>query len=445
MLSMKLNKSARTILLLLIIFVFRSGIVTGQDKLVIASERDAISFAMKTNPDLSKARLDELKAASKVSEVYSENLVPTTNLNMIFTRSFKKQVLNIFGETFEIGSDNSILTQIEITEPIPVLGTPVFSGIRIAEYYQNIQAENVKRVEADIKNNVKRAYFAVLLAQSVNELNVVTQKNAEENLKVVEGRYRNGVATEFDLLRARVKLENILPNVSRSERNVEISRKALAKTMGIDVSENIEVIGQLGFDSTEVMENTSSIVRKITDGNVLVRQLALNKKINEELVKVDDANYLPKIFLFGNWTNSSNENDGTAINGYRFFNTLNAGVGLTWNLNLFRNSFKKEQSVIEVKKSEEDIRDIKQTLKLTSESAIIALDDAKQRIVSQKSTVDLAQKGVDLANKSYIAGVLTQIDVLDAELSLYQSRLGYLQAIYDYQVAKAEIEKLLEK
>jgi outer membrane protein TolC len=442
---MKFKPTPAYLFLMLIALVAASVSLQAQGKKVIASAEDAILVAMKSNAELSKAKIDELKAASKVSEVYSENLVPTTNLNMIFTRSFKKQVLNIFGETFEIGSDNSILTQIEVTEPIPILGTPVFSGIRIAEYYQNIQRENIKRVEADIKNNVKKAYYSVLLSQSVYDLNIITKQNAEENLKVVEGRYRNGVATEFDLLRARVKLENILPNVSRSERNVEISRKALAKTMGMDVSENLEVLGELGFDSTEVIENTSSIVRKITDGNVLVRQLTLSKKINQELVKVDNANFLPKVFVFGNWTNSSNENDGTAINGYRFFNTLNAGVGLTWNLNLFRNSFKKEQSVLEVKKSDEDIRDIKQTLKLTSESAIIALDDARQRIISQKSTVDLAQRGLDLANKSYLAGVLTQIDVLDAELSLYQSRLGYLQAIYDYQVAKSELEKLLEK
>lgn len=442
---MNFKPTAETLILLFMALVAGSVSLQAQDKKVIASAEDAILVAMKSNAELSKAKIDELKAASKVSEVYSENLVPTTNLNMIFTRSFKKQVLNIFGETFEIGSDNSILTQIEVTEPIPILGTPVFSGIRIAEHYQNIQRENIKRVEADIKNNVKKAYYSVLLSQSVYDLNIITKQNAEENLKVVEGRFRNGVATEFDLLRAKVKLENILPNVSRSERNVEISRKALAKTMGMDVSENLEVLGELGFDSTEVIENTSSIVRKITDGNVLVRQLTLSKKINQELVKVDNANFLPKLFVFGNWTNSSNENDGTAINGYRFFNTLNAGVGLTWNLNLFRNSFKKEQSVLEVKKSDEDIRDIKQTLKLTSESAIIALDDARQRIISQKSTVDLAQRGLDLANRSYLAGVLTQIDVLDAELSLYQSRLGYLQAIYDYQVAKSELEKLLEK
>lgn len=416
-----------------------------QDRIVLSNVNDAISIALKSNSDIKKAKLEELKAESKVSEVYSENLLPTLNLRMAFTRAFKKQVLNIFGENYEVGSDNSIATSLEATEPIPVLGTLVFSGIRIAEYYQNVQRENVVRIESEIRGNVKKAYYSVLLAQSVHELNLITQNNADENLKVVEARYRNGAATEFDLLRAKVKLDNIIPAVSRSERNLDISRKVLAKNIGMGVSDNIEVTGELEFDSTEVYENTESLVKKITDGNVLVRQLMLNKKINEELVKVDDAGYWPKLFLFANWTNSSNENDGTTVGGFRFFNTLNAGIGLNWNLNLFRNSFKKQQSVIEVKKSEEEIRDTKQTLKLTSESAFIALDDARQRIISQRSTVKLAERGLELANQSYVAGVLNQIDVLDAELSLYQSRLGYLQAIYDYQAAKAELEKLLEK
>lgn len=412
---------------------------------VIMSADDAIAVAMRNNAELEKAKLDELKAATKVSEVYSENLVPTADLRVLYTRSFKKQVITIFGETFEVGSDNAVVTSLNVTEPIPILGTPVFSGIRIAEYYEGVQKENVKRVEAEIKNNVRKAYYGVLLSEAVHELNLQTQRNAEENLKVVDGRYRLGVATEFDQLRARVKLENILPSVSRSERNLEISKKVLAKSMGIGVSDSIDVRGELGYDTTEVKISSVALVRKITDGNVLVRQLTLSKKINEELVRVDNASYWPKFFLFGNWTNTSNENDGTSIGGFRFFNTLSAGIGFSWDLNLFRNSYKKEQSQLEVRKSEEELRDTKDLLKLTSESAFIALDDARQRIISQRSTMELAEKGVDLANKSYIAGVLTQIDVLDAELSLYQSKLGFLQAVYDYQVAKAEIQKLLEE
>ena len=55
----------------------------------------------------------------------------------------------------------------------------------------------------------------------------------------------------------------------------------------------------------------------------------------------------------------------------------------------------------------------------------------------------LAERSVELANASYSAGVLNQIDVQDAELSLYNSRLGFQQSVYDYQVAKAELERLL--
>lgn len=439
------NRITIKFILLMTVILLTCSTAKPQGKYVISTADDAINYALRTNSELKKAKLDELIAEKKVSEVYSENLVPTLSFRMAFTRSFKKQVITIFGQTFEVGSDNAIVSSLEATEPIPILGTPVFSGIRIAEYYQNVQRENVLRVESEVKNNVRKAYYSVLLSQAVHELNLATKGNAEENLKVVEGRYRNGVATEFDLLRAKVKLENIIPSVSRSERNIEISRKVLAKSMGLDISEDLSVAGELGYDSTEVIQSTQEMVRRITQGNVLVRQLLISRKINEELVKVDEANYLPKVYLFANWTNTSNENDGTSIGGYRFFNTINAGLGLSWDLNLFRNSYKKEQSEIEVKKTEEEILSIRQTLKLTTESAVIALDDAKQRIISQKSTMDLAQKGLDLANESYRAGVLSQIDVLDSELSLYQSKLGYLQAIYDYQVAKAELEKLLEE
>jgi len=84
-------------------------------------------------------------------------------------------------------------------------------------------------------------------------------------------------------------------------------------------------------------------------------------------------------------------------------------------------------------------------LKLRAESSIIALEDAKERITSRRNTVKLAERALELANVSYQAGVINLLDVQAAELSLSESRLAFLQAIYDYQIAKAEIEKLLQE
>ena len=437
----KFTLTAFSVFLILI----QTGISEAQNSIVISSVDEALNLAMKNNSEVIRAKLDKLKADEKVSEVYSENLVPTITLNSRYFRTFKKQVIQIFGQTFETGADNNIINSLDITEPIPVLGTPVFSGIRIAEYYSKAQEENVTAVENDVKNNVKKAYYGVQLAKAVVDINTITLQNAENNFEVVNSKYKIGVATEFDYLRAKVKVDNILPVLSKSERNLEISTKILLNAIGLKTEDRLEVKGELTYDSTELFNTTDQIIDKISENNVAVRQLEIGNKISKELVTVDKANYMPKLYLFGAYNLSASSNDTRSLTNYPFFNSFNAGIGLTWDLNLFRNSYKVKQSEIEVKRNEEQIKDLKQKLRLTSESYIIALEDAKQRLISQKETIALAERGLELANASYRAGVLNQIDVQDAELTLYQSRLGYYQAIFDYQSAKSEIQKLLEE
>jgi outer membrane protein len=179
--------------------------------------------------------------------------------------------------------------------------------------------------------------------------------------------------------------------------------------------------------------------------NVAIRQLKLSKLINEQLVDVDYSNYLPKLYLFGQYSLQSSENDGRSISNYRFYNSIVAGIGLSWNLNIFSNGYKEDQSIIEVKKSEEQIVRTKELLKTQTESIFLKIEDAKNRIKSQGEIVATAERGYELANISYKNGVLNQIDVVDAELALSQVKLAYLQAIYDYLVARTELEQLLEK
>ncbi|HMS34368.1 MAG TPA: TolC family protein [Ignavibacteria bacterium] len=430
---------------IIIALLLLSSFSEAQQVPTINNLNEAISIALKNNSGIITAKLDMLKANEKVSEVYSENLLPTVTLNSRFQRAIRKQVFDIFGQKYEVGSDNSFSNLIDVTESLPILGTPVFSAIRIADYYSKTQQQNVTAAENDVKKNVKSAYYSVLLSKSIVEVNNLTKQNAEENYIAVEKKYRLGVATEFDYLRSKVRLDNSIPELSKSERNYEISRKILLNELGLKQQQDINVLGELTYDSTEVMQNTDYLIGKIAENYIEVKQLEVLRSINQELVKVDKANYLPKLFLFGQYTLFASENDGQPILDYRFNNTLFVGMGLNWNLNLFRNSYKVKQSELEVRKNDEQLAQLKQGLKLRSESALIAIEDAKERIISRKKTVELAERALQLANTSYQAGVINLIDVQAAELSLSESRLAYLQAIYDYQVAKAEIEKLLEQ
>lgn len=445
---MALNISVKTFFKIYVLVFLIPAISSNsyaQQVKVINNVEQAINLAFQNNSSIISAKLDKMKAQEKVSEVYSENLIPTVTLNSRFQRAIRKQVLNIAGQQFEVGSDNSFSNLIDVRESLPILGTPVFTAIRIADYYEKTQQQNITKTEIDVKKNVKAAYYSVLLSKSIVDINKLTQKNSEDNFTVVEKRYKIGTATEFDYLRAKVRLDNSSPQLSESERNYQISRKILLNEIGLKNQQDIEVQGELTYDSTEVMLTTDEMIDNIAKNNIEVRQLEVLRSINEELVKVDKANYLPKLSVFGQYTLFASENDGQPLMDYRFGNTLFVGLGLDWNLNLFRNTYKVNQSEIEVKKNNEQLAQLKQGLKLRAESSIIALDDAKERISSRKKTVQLAERALELANASYQAGVINLIDVQAAELSLSESRLAYLQAIYDYQIAKAEIEKLLEE
>jgi outer membrane protein TolC len=418
---------------------------TKTQNLKIFNLQEAISAAMKNNSDLQISRMEKLKADARINEVYAENLIPTITLNSRYTRNFKKQVFEMFGQKIEISTDNNIIHSFDISEPIPVLGTPVFSAVRIAEYYSRLQNESIRQTETNIKADVTKAFLNVLLLKEIIEVNKTSLSNAEENLRVVEARYKAGVNTEFDYLRAKVNTENIKPQLKQAENNLEIARKFLKNTIGIKTAENIDAVGSLSYDSTEILGNSDDLIRKISEQNVSIRQLKIGKLINEELHDIDGSGFLPKLYVFGQYSLNAQENDEKSFFKYRYYNSLAAGIGLTWNLNLLRHKYKEQQSEIEMKKSEEQIIKVKELLKTQSENVLLKIEDAKNRIIAQRQNIILSEKGVELANISFKSGVINQIDVLDAELTLSRVKLGYIQAIYDYLIAKTELEQLLEK
>lgn len=406
---------------------------------------DAVKISKEKNSNIRQAILDKLKAQDKVSEVYRDNLAPNFILNTRYTRNFKKPTFNIFGETFEIGADNELINTLELQYSIPVLGVPVFQGIRVAEFYEQMSEERVRSVTNTVKSQVRKSFYSTLLAKEVVEVNNQSLQNSINNLEVVEAKYRNGIVREFDYLRARVQVENNKPAVEKAINDLEISKLNLKNLIGLEQNEPIEIMGNLMYDNDEIMGSTDEILDKIISNNPDLRTLDLNKKINQEIVRVNEASYLPKLALFGQYQIGASENDDKSIPNWKFNNAVIGGVSLTWDLNIFRTEKVISQSVIDVKINEEQISNLKNQLRIQGESIILRMENAKSRIISQQENVNLAQRSLDLANTSFREGVLNQLDVLDAELQLSQSKLAFLQAVYDYQIAKSDLEELLEK
>jgi outer membrane protein TolC len=68
-------------------------------------------------------------------------------------------------------------------------------------------------------------------------------------------------------------------------------------------------------------------------------------------------------------------------------------------------------------------------------------DEARQRAAGQRLAVTQAQRGYEIASAQYREGLGSQLELTDAEVALRQSEFNYAQAVYDYLVARAQLDE----
>jgi outer membrane protein TolC len=86
---------------------------------------------------------------------------------------------------------------------------------------------------------------------------------------------------------------------------------------------------------------------------------------------------------------------------------------------------------------------LRQQVFLDVQQAYLTLRAAEEAIPTAKLGVEQAQENLDIANGRYAAGVGNPIEVTDAEVSLANARLAYIQALYADRVAQASLEKAM--
>src|SRR5574341_722613 len=95
-------------------------------------------------------------------------------------------------------------------------------------------------------------------------------------------------------------------------------------------------------------------------------------------------------------------------------------------------------SLERVKDSREQLQDL---IDLEVRQAFLTFQAAKDRILAQKENVSTAQENLRSATDRYKLGLLSQLELKDAELSLTEAETNYQRALYDYSIGLAQLEK----
>jgi outer membrane protein TolC len=419
--------------------------LSAQDTVKLDLNR-SIELALKYNHDLRLAEFDRQKAEERIREAWGSSVFPKLNGTADYSRAIKRGVFIFdapppFGGTFPQGTENTMTLGATLEQPL--FTGAIFLAVRIAKTFADISGKIVDVTRSELIVNVKQAYYSVLLSKEAHNLSKLNLELAEDNLKNAKAMYDAGAVPEYDYIRARVEEQNLIPEVQQAENSFKLSCNMLKLVTGLPLNRNIEVNDSLIF--REIKTDTID-EDNLPSRNYLLNQLQLQIKLQDDAVSYEFTKHFPELYFVGNWSAQAQENDPRAFSRWRYKNSIYIGLNLKIPIfDGFQTTSRVEQARIDLLKAEEDYSKNVEITRNQFQEALLNINQTREKIDSYKAGIEEAQLGYEIANKRYKSGIGTQLENVDALVSLSRAKVNYYTALYDYYLYYARLDQLLGK
>lgn len=398
------------ITLLLVLTLYLGGGLNAQEKKVLTLE-EAIGLAIENNPaiEISDATVDISRAGVKNAksiyypQISSRIIVPFIGRESGF---FLDQLIYDFGRTSNTVKSTKALLKSrkfdrESTEDDIILST-------IIGYY-TVLSEN---------------HIALAMDKKVIE--------HEKRLEQAEGFYKSGRVTQIDITKAEVNLGNAKLEQIQAKNNLEVAKVNLQTTMGLEYD-------SFGYELDDSADLTvipyqveESIVQALGTRPEL-KSLEAQKVAMKANVDASKREFYPEVF---GRTAYRFEGKGAETPGFI------AGVGVRFPIfEGFSRFAKVEDSRANLKRTNAELRSTKAGIVSQIKHLHLDLEFAKQNIAVTKRTRDSAEQSLNLATERYNLGRASSVELAEAEALFAISNAQYMQAIYNYNINVARLER----
>lgn len=410
----------RVVLIFLIILSFLKPLYAQELKTL--SLQECIDIALKKNPDILASKYTVEKSFFKIGEARS-GYFPEIDLSLGYQRTYQE------GKTGEEYS-KQYSGQISLTQTLFDFGKTSKQVEVQQELYKSTQWQD-KDTVLQIIYNVKEAYFSVLKAKKQKETALEVIRQSKRHLDLAKGFYEVGLKPKIEVTKAEVELSNATLNLITADKQLSQALLNLKVAMGAVDMQDFD-IKQEEYAVRKLDEK--ELLNVAIERNTQLQAIKFNKQASistEELVKKE---YMPKF-------------TGSASYGY-----LNEDFPLDKKWTLFLQMslplFSGWSTTYKLKQAKADTTyyvykedSLRQQITSQIKNLFVQLKEASQKIETLKIALKQAKENLDLAMGRYEVGIGSSIEVVDAIVLYEQTNTQYWQAVYDYNVTYAQIQK----
>lgn len=420
------------------------------------SLRGCLEYAVQHNRNIKKSGYDKGKAYYAHQEVLGA-LMPQINGSANLNDNLKKAKFvmpNFMNSmlppgmqdpnaskymTVEMGTKYSANVGLSVNQQL--LNFPLFNALKIAEVAERMAALGVESTEEDVIAQTATLFYAIQSTEYAVAQMSKSVELVEKMLKMMEVNHANGLVKKVDVDRLKVNLTNLLTQKSAIENAIEVQKNLLKLQMGMEMDTAL-TITPMDLSIVEQMVSEVAILPFAPTQHTAYKLLAEKLEMADLQKKSATYEYLPTLSLIFNMQyNGVSDQFFRGQTNYWYPTSV---IGLSLRIPIFSGLSRRakvRESDFELKKAQEDMRILGQSLDMAHKNAILKLNDTQRTIALQKDNQALAEQVFEMAQNNYVLGVASMSDVLNASQSLIQAQMSYANALNECMKAYIDLKK----
>jgi outer membrane protein TolC len=438
--------------LIITLFSF-SGLVFAQDETKTQASfslKEAQGYAIENNYKNKKAMLDIDIAKKKVWETTAAGL-PQVSANAK-VQKFLDIPVNLApasafnpaapeGELAELQFGLDYSNSVGVTASQLIFDGSYIVGLQAAKTYKNLSISNQLKTEIELNEEVKQAYFTVLVAEENTAVLKESKEAVSEILKETSALYKEGMIDEQSVDQLTLTTNELSTAVGIAEGQIRFARKLLKLQMGMDIENKITLTEGLDVFLGEVKTKTEEQVFNV-ESHVDYNLVETNMRLQKLNLRKEKYSFLPSINLFLNHEQQNMNNKFDAFSGGKWYPMTVIGAQLTLPILTSGSRLSKmSQAKIEYEKSEISAKEVEQGLLYQTQIAQSNYETNYETYLNQKANMDLAKKIYDKTVLKYKEGISSSLDLSQTQNQYLTAEGNYIKALLELLKSKSELHK----
>jgi len=354
------------------------------------------------------------------------------------------EVLKAIGEMFGSSEGSTIVMEDQANATFQVtqllFSGQYWIGLQLAKIARKIAEKNLTLTTLDVKENVINNYYLILVTQELIRIVDENYKNVSDILMHTTNMYEAGLAEQTDVDQLSITLSQLHNTKNVMERNLQLSYNMFRMILGLDTSQEIILSENLIFIVEKIVNEKLFENNLNLADNPTYQIVSIQEEISQKNVELQKWSYAPTLAGFYSYKEKILETS--------FDLSPKNAAGLNLSVPIFSGGTKRAQvskAKIELDKMNRTKELLEDQLSLQDKQLSFELKNAFENYQTQKENVKVAKRVYSSINNKYKQGIVSSLDLTQANSNYLQAENNYLTSILDLLQSKLKMDKLYNK